>query len=158
MPGGLVYSAAENLQTWHPILPPKPLLGRYDESYDGLDEDTSDATGVHYGGLIQSSPSLETHSSKSHSANRSSKESRLAKKAIDGEVGASALSLKLSKMNYRVWSMTIEVYLDSHNLWQVIIGENASKKKVRQALAAIISCVPEDLLGILDAKKSAKEN
>ena len=60
-------------------------------------------------------------------------------------------------MNYRVWSTTMEVYLDSHDLWQTIVGENPTKEE-RQALSAIISGVPEDLLGILDAKKTAKEN
>ena len=79
----------------------------------------------------------------------------MAKKAIDGRVGAISQTLEdeLSSM-----SMTMEVYLDSHNLWQTIIGENASKKKDRQALSVIISCVLEDLLGILDAKKTSKEN
>ena len=73
-------------------------------------------------------------------------------------MASSVPSLKLSKTNYLVWSMTMEVYLDTHNFWQVIIGENASKKKDRQALSAIIIGVPEDLLGILNTKKSAKEN
>ena len=82
----------------------------------------------------------------------------MAKKSSDGEMGASMPSLKLSKMNYRVWSMTMEVYLDSHDLWQTIVGENPTKKKDHKALSAIISGVPEDLLGILDAKKTAKEN
>ena len=54
--------------------------------------------------------------------------------------------------------MTMEVYLDSHDLWQTIFGENPTKKKDRQALSTIMSCVPEELLGILDAKKTAKEN
>ena len=81
----------------------------------------------------------------------------MAKKAGDGEMGVSAPSLKLSKTNYHVWSITMEVYLDSHDLCQTIVGENASKKKDRQALSAIISGVLEDLLGILDAKKTAKE-
>ena len=54
--------------------------------------------------------------------------------------------------------MTMEVYLDSNDLWQSIVGENASKKKDRQALSTIISGVPQDLPGILDAKKTAKEN
>ena len=40
----------------------------------------------------------------------------------------------------------------------MIVGENQTKKKDRQALCAIISGVSEDLLGILDAKKTAKEN
>ena len=81
----------------------------------------------------------------------------MAKKSADGEMGASTPSLKLSKTNY-VGSMTMEVYLDSHELWQTIVGENLSKKKDLQALCAIISGVPKDLLGILDEKKTAKEN
>ena len=82
----------------------------------------------------------------------------MAKKSADGEMGASTPSLKLSKMNYRVCFMTMEVYLDSHDLWQTILGENPTKKKDRQALSAIISRVQEDLLEILDAKKTANEN
>ena len=54
--------------------------------------------------------------------------------------------------------MAMEVYLDSHNLWQEIVGENFVKKKDRLALSAIISTVPKDQLVILDAKKRAKEN
>ena len=80
------------------------------------------------------------------------------KKSADGEMGAATPSLKLSKMNYRVWSMTMEVYLDSHDLWQTIVGENPTKKKDHQALSAIMSGVLEELLGILDAKKTTKEN
>ena len=82
----------------------------------------------------------------------------MAKKFADGEMGAATPSLKLSKTNYKVWSMTMEVYLDSHDLWQTIVGENPMKKKDRQALSAIMSGVLEELLGILDAKKTAKEN
>ena len=85
-------------------------------------------------------------------------EEAMAKKSADGEVGAATPSLKLSKTNYRVWSMTMEVYLDSHDLWQTIVGENPTKKKDRQALSAIMCGVPEELLGILDTKKIAKEN
>ena len=83
----------------------------------------------------------------------------MAKKMIGGgELAAQVLSLKLSKTNYWVWSMAMEVYLDSHDLWQAIIGENVSKKKDLLALSAIISAVLEDQLVILDAKKTAKEN
>ena len=89
---------------------------------------------------------------------RSVEEETMAKKSADGEIGAATPSLKLSKTNYRVWSMTMEVYLGSHDLWQTIVGENPTKKKDRQALSAIMSGVPEELLGILDAKKTAKEN
>ena len=88
-----------------------------------------------------------------------SEESSMAKKLIDGgELSTSAPSLKLSKTNYRVWLMAMEVYLDSHDLWQAIVGENVAKKKDRLALSAIISVVPEDQLVILDAKNTAKEN
>ena len=54
--------------------------------------------------------------------------------------------------------MNMEVYLESHDLWLAITGENIPKKKDRLALSAIISAVPEDTLMILDAKKTAKEN
>ena len=40
----------------------------------------------------------------------------MAKKFADGEMGATTPSLKLSKTNYRVWSMTMEVYLDSRSM------------------------------------------
>ena len=82
----------------------------------------------------------------------------MVRKSAAGEMGASTPSLKLLKTNYRVRSMTMEVYLHSYDLCQTIVGENPSKKKDRQALSAIISGVPEDLLDILDTKKTAKEN
>ena len=67
-------------------------------------------------------------------------------------------SLKLLKTNYHIWSISMEVYLDSRDLWQTVIGENVSKKKDCMALSEIISGIPEDMLHILDAKKTAKEN
>ena len=82
----------------------------------------------------------------------------MAKKTSDGEIVVSAPTLKLSKTNYWVWSMTMEVYLESHDLWLAITGENVPKKKDRLALSSIISAVPEDILMILDTKKTAKEN
>ena len=45
---------------------------------------------------------------------------------------------------------------DSHDLWQTFVGENPTKKKDRQALSTIMSGVPEDLLGILDAKENCE--
>ena len=65
-------------------------------------------------------------------------------------------SLKLSKTNYHIWSMSMEVYLDSRDLWQTVIGENVTKNKDHMALLEIISGILEDMLGILDAKKTAK--
>ncbi|CAA6667973.1 unnamed protein product [Spirodela intermedia] len=67
-------------------------------------------------------------------------------------------SLRLLRTNYCIWSMSMEVYLDSHDLWQAIVGENVSKKKDQLALSAILNVVPEDMMTVLDAKKSAKEN
>ena len=82
----------------------------------------------------------------------------MVKKAFAREMGAPTPTLKLSKTNYRVWSMTMEVYLDSHDSWQAIIGENIPKKKDRLALSAIINVVLEDIQMILDAKQTEKEN
>ena len=78
--------------------------------------------------------------------------------AHGGETTTPMPSLKLSNTNYRIWSMSMEVYLDSRVLWETVIGENVTKKKDRMALWAIISGIPEDMLGIHDAKKTAKEN
>ena len=69
----------------------------------------------------------------------------MAKKMTDGgEWSTPVTSLKLSKTNYRVSPMAMEVYLDSHNLWQAILGENVAEKKDRLALSAIISAVLKD--------------
>ena len=88
-----------------------------------------------------------------------SEESNMAKKMTnDRKLAAPVSSLKLSKTNYRVWSMAMEVYLDSHDLWQAIVGENVVTKKDRFVLSVIINAIPEDQLVILDAKKTAKEN
>ncbi|XP_078438351.1 uncharacterized protein LOC144708789 [Wolffia australiana] len=75
-----------------------------------------------------------------------------------GEFSVSLPTLKLTRTNYRIWSMSMEVYLDSHDLWQAVVGENVTKKKDRMALSAIMSVVSEEQLLLLDAKKSAREN
>ncbi|CAA6663015.1 unnamed protein product [Spirodela intermedia] len=64
-----------------------------------------------------------------------------------------APSLKLSKANYRIWAMDMEIYLDSHDLWQAIVKENVPKKKDRLALLAIFSAILEEMMTMLDAKK-----
>ena len=51
--------------------------------------------------------------------------------AHGGEMMAPMPSLKLLKTNYRIWSMSMEVYLDSRDLWQGVIGESITKKKER---------------------------
>ena len=51
--------------------------------------------------------------------------------AHGGEMMAPMPSLMLSKTNYHIWSMSMEVYLDSRDLWQAVIGENITKMKDR---------------------------
>ncbi|CAA6675543.1 unnamed protein product [Spirodela intermedia] len=69
-----------------------------------------------------------------------------------------APSLMLSKTNYHVWAMWMEVFPDSHELWQTIVGENVPKKKDHLALSTIFGAVLEEMMSILDTKKTAKEN
>ncbi|XP_078445049.1 uncharacterized protein LOC144714229 [Wolffia australiana] len=84
----------------------------------------------------------------------------MAKKA--GERGmemavSAATPLMLSKMNYRVWAMRMEVLVESDDLWSVMV-DNDVPKKDKMALSVILSAVPEDVMVMLDAKKTAKEN
>ncbi|CAA6662834.1 unnamed protein product [Spirodela intermedia] len=74
------------------------------------------------------------------------------------EMVSPAPSLMLSKINYRVWAMLIKAFLDSHELWQAIVGENIPKKKDRLALSTIFRVVLEETMLILDTKKMTKEN
>ncbi|CAA7393195.1 unnamed protein product [Spirodela intermedia] len=76
----------------------------------------------------------------------------------EGEMVLSAPSFKLSKTNYDICVINMEVYLDSHDLWQAIIEENVSEKKDWLALLAIFSTIPEEMMIMLDAKKTANEN
>ena len=39
----------------------------------------------------------------------------------------------LSDMNYHLWAMRMEVYLEAHGLWEVIGGEEENRKKDRLA-------------------------
>ena len=82
----------------------------------------------------------------------------MSKKTSDEEIVAPTVTLKLSKTNYRIWLMTMEVYRESHDQWMAITGENIPKKKDRLALSPIITVVSEDILMILDAKETAMEN
>lgn len=69
-----------------------------------------------------------------------------------------ASSLMLSKMNYCVWVMWMEVFLDSHELWQTIEGENLPKKKDHMALSTIFKAILKEMMSILDTKKMGNEN
>ncbi|CAA6675789.1 unnamed protein product [Spirodela intermedia] len=57
------------------------------------------------------------------------------------EMVSPAPSLMLSKTNYRVWAMRMEVFLDSHELWQAIVSENVLKKKDHLTLSVIFEAV-----------------
>ncbi|XP_078437030.1 uncharacterized protein LOC144707688 [Wolffia australiana] len=86
---------------------------------------------------------------------------KMAKKAGDcgmEMVVSAATPLMLSKTNYRVWAMRMEVLLESHDLWSVMVDNDVPKKKERMTLSVILSVVPEDVMVMLDAKKTAKEN
>ena len=49
----------------------------------------------------------------------------------------------------------MEVYVEAHGLWEVIIGAEINRKKDRQA---ILNSVSESVSFQLDVKKTAKEN
>ncbi|CAA6670165.1 unnamed protein product [Spirodela intermedia] len=57
-----------------------------------------------------------------------------------------APSLKLLKINYYIWVMNMEVYLDSHDLWQVIVKENVLKKKDQLTLLTTFSAIHEEIM------------
>ena len=61
-------------------------------------------------------------------------------------------------MNYRLWAMRMEVYLEAHGLWEIITKTETNKKKDRQTLSAILNSVLESISFQLDVKKIAKEN
>ena len=64
----------------------------------------------------------------------------------------------LTSKNYRLWAMTMEVYLEAHGLWEAITGTETNQKKDWQALSAILNSVSESISFQLDVKKTAKEN
>ena len=72
------------------------------------------------------------------------------------EVTSSIFSL--TSMNYRLWAMRMEVYLEAHGLWESITETETNRKKDRQALSAIRNSVLESVSFQLDVKKTAKEN
>ena len=64
----------------------------------------------------------------------------------------------LTSMNYRLWAMRMEVYLEAQGLWEAITGTGTNRKKDRQALSTILNSVSESMSFQLDVKKTAKEN
>ena len=64
----------------------------------------------------------------------------------------------LTSMNYRLWAMRMEVYLEAHGLWEVITRTKINQKKNWQALSAILNSVSKSISFQLDVKKTTKEN
>ena len=64
----------------------------------------------------------------------------------------------LTSTNYRRWVMRMEVYMESHGLWEEITGTETNRKKDQQALSTILNSVSKCVSFQLDVKKTAKEN
>ena len=57
------------------------------------------------------------------------------------EVVATTIFL-LTSTNSRLWAMRMEVYLEAHRLWEVIIKVEKKLKKDQQAFSAILNAIP----------------
>ena len=76
---------------------------------------------------------------------------------VTGEAAISASVPMLSKLNYPLWAMRMEVILEAYGLLGAIEDENMSRKLDRRAVAVIYSVVPKDVLAQLDNKVTTKE-
>ena len=63
----------------------------------------------------------------------------------------------LSKTNYPVWAIRMQVHLEAYGLWEAIKSYTVSRKKDRQALSVIFGALSEDIVAQLDISKTAKE-
>ena len=63
----------------------------------------------------------------------------------------------LSKLNYPLWAMRMDVILEAYGFLGMIEDENVSRNLDRRAMAVIYSAVPEDVLSQLDNRVTAKE-
>ncbi|XP_078433682.1 uncharacterized protein LOC144704977 [Wolffia australiana] len=73
-----------------------------------------------------------------------------------GDMAPPLLFPVLSKTNYSLWAVRMEVLLEAHGLWEAIEEETVPRKKDRQALS-ILGAIPEEIQAQVDIKKSAKE-
>ena len=71
-------------------------------------------------------------------------------------VTASIFSLTFT--NYRLWAKRMKVYLEVHELWEVITRTETNRKKDRQALSTILNSISESVSFQLDVKKTVKKN
>ena len=76
---------------------------------------------------------------------------------VTGEAAISASVPMLSKLNYPLWAMRMEVILEAYGFLGAIKDENVSRKLDRQAVVVIYRVVPEDVLAQLANKVTAKE-
>ena len=63
----------------------------------------------------------------------------------------------LSKTNYPVWAIRMQVHLEAYGLWEAIESDAVPRKKDRQALSVIFGTLSEDIVSQLDISKTAKE-
>ena len=63
----------------------------------------------------------------------------------------------MSKLNYPLWAMRMEVILEAYGLLGAIEDESVSRKLDCRAMAVIYKVVPEDVLAQLDSKVTPKE-
>jgi hypothetical protein len=64
---------------------------------------------------------------------------------------------KLTKMNYCVWALEMQVNLEGMELWDAVETGNTERGKDRRALAVILRGVPPEMKSGLAAKQTTKE-
>nr|GEV16002.1 hypothetical protein [Tanacetum cinerariifolium] len=65
--------------------------------------------------------------------------------------------LMLTKTNYSVWAINMQVNLQAQGVWDATQCEGVEERQDRIALAAIYQAIPEDVLLMLSDKDTAKE-
>jgi hypothetical protein len=74
----------------------------------------------------------------------------------DGGSGGSTSWPTLTKTNYTEWAILMRVKLQAAGLWEAVDADDAPERQERQALGAILSSVPSEMVQILAAKDNAK--
>ena len=62
----------------------------------------------------------------------------------------------LSKINYPIWAMQMQVYLEAYSLWEAIDPDVVARKKDCQAFSVIFGELLEDIMTLLDISKISK--
>jgi hypothetical protein len=74
----------------------------------------------------------------------------------EGGGGSSASWPTLTKTNYTEWAILMHVKLQAAGLWEAVDVDDAPERQERQALGAILSSVPPEMVQLLAAKDNAK--